>query len=157
MSTTQGESAEHTENLLIERCYCPGDEYAKFFPELNKVILDMSREYGRKSQIYRIPALPKNGIPDVNILKSISKFKDFSRDELLEVDFVDFITLENDAIEQAEVMRVYNNETLENYQTTFDDLKIEDNEFKANMTERLKLILEAQGLIQEGDQRRVRH
>ena len=66
-------------------------------------------------------------------------------------------TVSNFAIEQAEVMRVYNNETLENYQTTFDDHKIEDNEFKANMTERLKLILEAQGLIQEGDQRRVRN
>ena len=51
-------------------------------------------------------------------------------------------------------MRVYNNETLENYQTTFNDLKTEDNEFKANMTERLILILEAQGLIQEGDEGR---
>ena len=76
------------------------------------------------------------------------------RDELLEVDFLDFIELENDAIEQAEIMRVYNNETLENYQTTFNDLKTEDNEFKANMTERLILILEAQGLIQEGDEGR---
>ena len=50
----------------------------------------------------------------------------------------------------------YNNETKENYINKFNELKAEDDEFKANMTEWDLLILEAQGLISNGDERRKR-
>ena len=57
---------------------------------------------------------------------------------------------------QAEIMTQYNNETKVNYINKFNELKAEDDEFKANMTERDLLILEAQGLITNGDERRKR-
>ena len=53
-------------------------------------------------------------------------------------------------------MTQYNNETKESYISKFNELKAEDDQFKANMTERDVLILEAQGLITNGEERRKR-
>lgn len=57
---------------------------------------------------------------------------------------------------KAEIMTQYNNETKESYISKFNELKAEDDQFKAKMTERDVLILEAQGLITNGEERRKR-
>ena len=53
-------------------------------------------------------------------------------------------------------MEIYNNETLENYQTNFKELKAEEEKFIQEMDEKLVDILAAQGLIEAGDARKKR-
>ena len=57
---------------------------------------------------------------------------------------------------QADLMEIYNNETLENYQTNFKELKAEEDKFIQEMDEKLVDILAAQGLIEAGDARKKR-
>ena len=94
-------SAENVEDNLIEKCYCPGDDYTKLFPELNEVVTKMATEYAKMAEIYRPPIQTKDGIPDVSILKGIKSFSELSRDELQNLDFVDFVKLKNSAIEEV--------------------------------------------------------
>ena len=103
LSTRYIETAakENIEDLLFEQCYCPGDEYAYHIPELNEVIMNMAREYGKSAKIYRLPTQPKEGIPDVGILKSILTFSQLSREELLEVDYLDMVKLAAEAQERV--------------------------------------------------------
>ena len=58
-------SAENVEDNLIEKCYCPGDDYTKLFPELNEVVTKMATEYAKMAEIYRTgcPDGPKGRIP----------------------------------------------------------------------------------------------
>ena len=103
LSTRYIETAakENIEDLLFEQCYCPGDEYAYHIPELNEVIMNMAREYGKSAKIYRLPTQPKEGIPDVGILKSIQTFSQLSREELLDVDYLDMVKLAAEAQERV--------------------------------------------------------
>ena len=101
MITQVVRTAENVEDNLIEKCYCPGDEYTKLFPELNEVVTNMANEYAKVAEIYRPPVQTKPGIPDVSILKGIKSFSDLSRDELQSLDFVDFVKLKNIAIEEV--------------------------------------------------------
>ena len=94
-------TAENVEDNLIEKCYCPGDEYTKLFPELNEVVTKMANENAKMAEIYRPPVQTKDGIPDVNILKGIKSFSDLSRDDLQSLDFVDFVKLKISAMEEV--------------------------------------------------------
>ena len=135
------------EDQLSQRCYCPGDDDARLIPELMGKILAMGREKAKTAQIQRFPVPTTPGIPPIEVLKGIKNFKSYTRAQLLEIKHEDLRDIAAEAEEQRALMNTYANVTVINRSQIYEALKIENEGFVQNMTEKKTLILEAQELV----------
>ena len=56
------------EDMLMETCYCPGDEYTRLIPVLAQSVADQHRLQSRDADIYRVPVERPEDLPDVAVL-----------------------------------------------------------------------------------------
>ena len=56
---------ENIEDNLIEKCYCPGDEYAQLIPALMETITRVAREKGKSAPIQRLHVPTPEGLPPI--------------------------------------------------------------------------------------------
>ena len=110
-------------------------------------ILDMGKEKAKTAQIQRFPLPTTPGIPPIRVLKGVKKFSSYTRAQLLDIKHEDLRDIASEAEEQRALMNAYANETVTSRSQMYEDLKVENEAFVQNMTEKRTLILEAQELV----------
>ena len=110
-------------------------------------ILDMGKEKAKTAQIQRFPLPTTPGIPPIRVLKGVKKLSSYTRAQLLDIKHEDLRDIASEAEEQRALMNAYANETVTSRSQMYEDLKVENEAFVQNMTEKRTLILEAQELV----------
>ena len=74
---------ENIEDNLIEKCYCPGDEYAQLIPALMETITRVAREKGKSAPIQRLHVPTPEGLPPIEVLGGMEQFAGFTRQQVM--------------------------------------------------------------------------
>ena len=151
----QGEEID-INDFLTETCYCPGDEYVKLVPKLAEAIFQVFREQSRTSaDIYRLPITTRQaGIPEVDVLKGIKKFSNYTRSQLLDINSTHLDILAEEAKEAMVLSQQMNNQTRMRVEQTYLEIQQEMLDFKYNMSLRKQIIEEAQAAANPSLKRR---
>ena len=149
---TLGQEEGDIEDNLIEKCYCPGDEYSKLIPELMKTITRVAREKGKSAEIQRVHVPTKIGLPPIEVLGRMVEFSGYTRHQLLQISHEDLIAVAIQAQAENQAMLDLANLTRNARNQSYEELVAQNEDFVENMTLKKDLILEAQEEVRNPQQ-----
>ena len=120
----------------------------------NLFFFKVFREKSRTANIYRVPVPRQSGLPDIDVLKGIKKFSNYTRSQLLDIRDEDLDILAQEAEEAVVKSQQMNNDTRTKVDQTYLDLQQQIQDFNDNMTIKKQIIEEAQEAVRNPPSKR---